>query len=115
MRYRIRRMFHAGVTVGAFIEVGGRVSTLMVREYFFETPRINPWPFVATLADASVEAVAMEVLTKHPGLEIGPVQLTPEVGDLLSRSGTLQERYRRWLEIRAWLRGKKPYRRFLEG
>lgn len=98
MRYELRRIFDSDRTIGAFVQFRGHVSALTLRDYWYETPRINPWPPLDTLGEATVASVADEVVRIHRDIRVGEIESTPEMPE------AAPDWLPAWRAIRDWLR-----------
>lgn len=100
MRYPIRRIYGDGKLIGAFVSFNGKIEPMLLGEYFYETPRINPWPELISLESASRLSLAEEVRSRHPSISISDSEFTP---DLTIDDGDLRGA---WIAIKIWLRGE---------
>lgn len=100
MRYPIRRIYGDGKLIGAFVEFSGKIEPMLLGEYFYETPRINPWPELITLESASLFSLAEEVRSRHSSISIGDREFTPDI--------TIDDGDQRgaWMAIKVLLRGE---------
>lgn len=100
MCYPIRRIYGDGKLIGAFVAFNGKIEPMLLGEYFYETPRINPWPEFFTLESVSLDSLAEEVRSRHSFISIGDSEFTP---DLTIDDADLRGA---WMVIKIWLRGE---------
>lgn len=99
MRYPIRRIYGDGKLIGAFVAFDGKIEPMLLGEYFYETPRVNPWPELFTLESISPVSLAEEVRSRHSSISIGDLEFTP---DIMIEDGDLRGA---WVAIKILLRG----------
>ncbi|MFA7269880.1 MAG: hypothetical protein WC073_11090 [Sterolibacterium sp.] len=100
MRYPIRRIHGDGKLIGSFVSFNGKIEPMLLGEYFYETPRINPWPPITDLSRIDITSMAAEVLRKHTRIEIGGMEETPDLPD------PMPDWMGAWMAIKIWLRGE---------
>jgi hypothetical protein len=100
VRYQFRRIYGDGKTIGAFVLFRGKVEPLLLGEYFYETPRINPWPELVKLEDAGSNSIAHEVSSEFSDIGVGEQETTPDL------PGPIPDWKPAWIAIKSWLRGK---------
>ncbi|MDP2432901.1 MAG: hypothetical protein Q8O33_12825 [Pseudomonadota bacterium] len=103
MRFEIRRVYSADLTIGLLRMRNGRVSVLMGRDYFLELPHGGRPPEFADLMAATVDILATEIRRAHPDARLGAIETTPDlpIPDITQPLWPDQPEY---LALSGWLR-----------
>lgn len=107
MRFEIRRVYSADLTIGLLRMRNGRVSVLMGRDYFLELPRGRRTPEFADLASATVDILALEIRQAHPGVRLGAIETTPDL-PIPDVAEPLWQGQPEYLALAGWLRAGTP-------
>lgn len=108
MRYKIRKILGDGKTIGAFALIDGRVSVLLLRDYFMELPRFREWKSPDSLETASVDDLEPEVRDAHRSVSVSNKEETDDLTLLPSPLKNCSEETGKiisvHISIKQWLR-----------
>lgn len=112
MRYRYRSLLDGERAVGAFVDLGDAVATVLFSDYFLETPRHRAWKRPATLDAASPADLEPEVVAAHPAITVAAADwtddLSPDPSGVRGAEGETAIRLAAYRAVRNWLRAPTP-------
>ncbi|MDP2432997.1 MAG: hypothetical protein Q8O33_13320 [Pseudomonadota bacterium] len=110
MRYRYRYLRDGERAVGAFVDLGDSVATVLFADYFIEIPRRRAWKRPATLDAASSVDLEPEVVAAHPAITVAANawtdDLSPDPSSVRGAEGETAIHLAAYRAVRNWLRAR---------